>query len=166
MRLLLRANAHRPVSDGAVEVAASPDTYLREAWRWQVRLLDADAPPSPVDVASAVARLEVLLAVGSRLEVLADPAAVHAVAEVLAAPGSSGSPAGTLARDTGEVVVLVCAGGDVVVEGRHVLGDRDALVLAGDDPLLVALDWPAGSVADLGVVRLRPVGAPELTWVP
>ncbi len=160
MRLLLRANAHRRVDVGAWEVAASPDTHHRERWLWQVRLLiDRNRPShTPLPQAHRVARS---LPGGAVLEVAADPLAVMTTVEV-GEPGASS----TVDRVQDEVVVLVACGGQVLVESRHLLADRDAMVLAGDDPFSVSVRHPQGSRSRAAVVRLRSAEGRALGWVP
>ena len=154
MRLLLRANAHRPV-DGGVEVAASPDTPTRpEPWSWHVRLL-ADAT-----CAEGAAR-SVRLRAGGRWEAVA----VDVDPEVVTPELSLVDLAGTtqVDRDEDDLVALVVATGSVLVEGRHALLPGDAMVLTGDDPLTVSA---TGSDGTLALVRLSSVREPSVGWVP
>lgn len=170
MRLLLRANAHRQVDGGCREVAAAPDTPRREPWQWQVRLLAAGHGPSAAPLPGA-RRIAEPLPDGALLEVTADPAAVRPGVEVVD-PGAGT----TLERAEGDVVVLVSSGGRLLVEGRHLLADADAMVLAGaDDPLSVDVRRPDGAGtagapdspdARLAVIRLSPAGDRALSWVP
>lgn len=162
MRLLLRANTHRQVDTGNWEVAASPDTPLRERWQWQVRLHNGTPAPAPARATpSDVHRVDHPLPGGTTLEVAVD--AVHVTSAVeLADPGDA--PA--LDRRTDELVVLIASGGPVLVEDRHLLADRDALVLEGDDPTRVGVRLPEGSQGLVAVVRLRSAGRRVLGWVP
>ncbi|MFE9171112.1 hypothetical protein ACFYNZ_16570 [Streptomyces kebangsaanensis] len=166
MRLLLRANAHRQVDGGCREVAAAPDTPRREPWQWQVRLLAAGHGPSAAPLPGA-RRIAEPLPDGAVLEVAADPAVVRPGVEVVD-PGAGT----TLDRAEGDVVVLVSSGGRLLVEGRHLLADADAMVLAGDDPLSVdvrrpdSADTPGSTDARLAVIRLAPAGDRVLSWVP
>ncbi|MFJ2568349.1 hypothetical protein ACIP6V_15365 [Streptomyces sp. NPDC088770] len=178
MRLLLRANAHRQVDGGCREVAAAPDTPRRETWQWQVRLLAQGHGPTTAPLPGA-RRVTETLPDGAVLEVAADPAAVTARVEVLD-PG-----AGTIVdRAEDDVLVLVSTGGRLLVEGRHLLADADAMVLAGDDPLHVDVRHPDGPAccdgpvsgddpvscdgpdARVAVVRLGSARGRTLSWVP
>jgi hypothetical protein len=157
MRLLLRANAHRALDDTSLEIAASPDTPDRERWQWHVRL---HATPTAGDGTTVTA--PVVLQDGSTgtLEVNADPRRISAAIQVL--------PVEThleLDRAEPELVVLLVVGGAALVEGRHLLAERDALVLQGDDPLRVGIDAATGCVS-AAVVRLRPLHDRVLAWVP
>ncbi|KUO12371.1 hypothetical protein [Streptomyces sp. DSM 15324] len=160
MRLLLRANAHRHVGGACWEVAASPDTPRRERWQWQVCLLAGDRGHADAPSPTAL-RVAAPLPGGTTVEVAADPLTVAPAVEVLD-PGSSP----TVVRTDGELVVLIASGGRVLVEERHLLADADALVLAGDDPLVVGVRRPDGSDSRLAVVRLAPVQDSALSWVP
>ncbi len=157
MRLLLRANAHRILDGESEEIAASPDTPNRESWQWHIRL-HTGTPALPNGV---VAR-PILLQDGSSatLEVAADPEQVDAHSEILPVPAHA-----DLVRSQAELMVLLVVGGAALVEGRHLLEERDALVLEGDDPLRVGIDAAAGSVT-VAVIRLHPVGERALAWVP
>ena len=154
MRLLLRANAHRPV-DGGVEVAASPDTPTRpDPWAWQIRLHD-DA------LATDAGGTRVALGPGGRwgaLQVDSDPALVRHELEVLRLDGST-----EVSRDEADLVALVVTDGSALVEDRHALATGDAMVFTGDDPLTVRTTAPGGEVV---LVRLRPVTDVEVGWVP
>lgn len=180
MRLLLRADAHRPV-DGGIEVAASPDTPRREAWQWHVRVVDdrtavggggdgasnpsahrqngraEGAPVGPKVVTVALPRS----GSNSLLEIATDARAVAATAEVVIA----GDPV-TLDRDEREVVVMIVGQGRARIEGRHSLGELDALVLEGDDPLSVTVEREGEAPTSVGVVRLRSAGERAIGWVP
>ncbi|PZH20048.1 hypothetical protein C1I97_01900 [Streptomyces sp. NTH33] len=167
MRLLLRANAHRPVDGGGREVAAAPDTPRREPWQWQVRLLAGGHGPTTAPLPGA-RRIAEPLPDGTVLEVAADPAAVCPDVEIVD-PGAGT----TVDRAESDVLVLVACGGRLLVEGRHLLADADAMVLAGaDDPLSVEVRHPDGrGVPDgpdarLALVRLSPAGDRALSWVP
>ncbi|MFF4827388.1 hypothetical protein [Streptomyces sp. NPDC001312] len=166
MRLLLRANAHRQVDGGCREVAAAPDTPRREPWQWQVRLLAEGHGPSTAPLPGA-RRITEALPDGALLEVAADPAAVRARVEVLDAGAGT-----TVDRAEDDVLVLVSTGGRLLVEERHLLADADAMVLAGDDPLHVAVRHPDGPGPSDGpetrvaVVRLGSARGRTLSWVP
>ncbi|TAM92815.1 MAG: hypothetical protein EPN43_01890 [Jatrophihabitans sp.] len=161
MRLLLRANSHRTTPDGSVEIASSPDTPRREAWQWQVRISDAgSASAAAAGTATAVAELHrpggpVVLAV------TADPHAATPHADVIDV-----STRTEVTRTEGEIVVLVAVSGSVLAEGRHLLGELDALVLAGEDPLRLELEPGSHQAASMALARLEPGGADGLTWVP
>lgn len=154
MRLLLRRNAHRVVG-AEIEIAASPDTPDRERWLWHVRLTEATGPES---ASIALNRSD-----GSVSAVTAsvDPAAI--VADVRA---SEPTETVRVVRSAAELVVLVVGAGAVLVEGRHRLAELDALVLAGDELLTVAVEPRPGEAVSLATVRLRPVTGAQLSWVP
>lgn len=176
MRLLLRADAHRPV-DGGIEVAASPDTPRREAWQWYVRVVDDRVgggdehdetaprhngrPQGGVNSPKLVSVTLPRAGSSSVLEVATDAVAVTATAEVVI----TGEPL-TLERDRREVVVLIVGQGCARVEGRHSLGELDALVLEGDDPLSVTLERGGEASTSVGVVRLRSADERDIGWVP
>ncbi|MGW0994763.1 hypothetical protein ACWD5V_15935 [Streptomyces sp. NPDC002523] len=160
MRLLLRANAHRSLSDHCREVAASPDTPRREPWQWQVRLLthgrtQTDAP------GLSVHRIATKLPGGTILEVAADPATVVTAVDVV-----DPSSTAVMDRKEEELVVLIACGGRVLLEDRHLLSEADALVLAGDDPLRVTVRRPDGAASRVAMVRLSATGVGTLGWVP
>lgn len=157
MRLLLRANAHHPIDATSTEIAASPDTPHRERWQWHVRLHAGAAGPDGDAVTAPV-----VLADGSvaTLEVAADREHVDPQVEILPVDAHV-----ELTRGEPELLVLIVIGGAALVEGRHLLTERDALVFQGDDPLRVGIDAAAGSVS-AAVVRLRPVRDRVLAWVP
>ncbi|HEX5533314.1 MAG TPA: hypothetical protein VFX33_06185 [Actinomycetales bacterium] len=162
MRLLMRANAHRPVPEGdgpgGVEVASSPDTPGRpERWLWHMRLLDGAPAPSEGKVTLAMGQ-------GRTLEVTVNTGAVRADVQLLDVTESE-----LLDRDEKELVALIASESVAVVEGRHVLHPSDTLVLEGDDPLRVSVR-PANGHASVAVVRLTsatdgPHGM-SVNWVP
>lgn len=159
MRLLLRASSHRTAADGAVEIASSPDTPRRERWQWSLRLTDTAAEES---TATATAAVTLHRPGGPAvLVVTADPAVVVPHAELLdlTAPAE-------VTRTEGEVVVLVVGAGLVRAEGRHVLGELDALVLAGDDPLRLTVEQASANTASVAQVRLHPADGGGIAWVP
>lgn len=163
MRLLLRANAHR-VTDGGVEVAASPDTPGREAWQWHVRVLDprpAGTGQGPPGVDRQVASLPGPGGSGSVLEVSSAARVVTAKVEVVVAGEGV-----TLERDPDEIVLLVVGEGRARVEDRHLLGELDTLVLEGDDPFVIGLERAGVEPTSVGVVRLRAAGDRAIGWVP
>jgi hypothetical protein len=150
MRLLLRANAHRP-TDGGLEVAASPDTPSRpDPWTWHIRLLE-----DPGESAGVAA----IPGPWPALAVETDPARVRPDVSVLRLKGAT-----NVERDEAELLALVVASGSVLLEGRHAMSPGDVLVLAGDDPLHVGATSSDGVLA---VVRLVSVqGGGPLGWVP
>ncbi|MDN5803524.1 MAG: hypothetical protein L0H26_02895 [Microlunatus sp.] len=171
MRILVRANAHRPVLDDSgqvgVEVASSPDTPGRpDRWTWSIRLLDQ--PPSPTvaepsgdDHLADVVRRDLDGPDGSgTLEVAVDPAVVAPEVDVLGF-----SEAGELERDPNDLVALLVTEGAADIEGRHLLRRLDTLVLEGDDPVRISID-PTGGPASVAVVRLRSTQAATVNWVP
>lgn len=162
MRLLLRANSHRPLDGAGLELASSPDTAGRELWQWQLRLDAAQAAP-PVRTHVAVAQSELARSDGefSALSLSTDPTCVTAQIETLEVNGL-----GWLERDERQLVALVVGRGRVLVERRHLLAELDVLVLEGDDPFAVSLERGGDEPATLGVARLDPVGATRIAWVP
>lgn len=163
MRLLLRANSHRLVDPGVTELAAAPDTPLRERWQWHLRLHDCVPEAAEGSVIRTVRRGDG----GSQvLEVTADPGIARPDTELIEA-GSRVE----VRRAAEELLVLVVHRGAALVEQRHLLAELDAMVLEGDDPLSVSVD-PADSVdsghSPLGVavVRLTPTNPGPLAWVP
>jgi hypothetical protein len=178
MRILVRANAHRPVLESGctvgVEVAASPDTPGRpERWAWHIRLLDARARPSMpaahpggVGVTSSAAPAggeRTLVELGPQdacrvLEVQVDPALARVDVETVAAGEDV-----VLARPNQELMAVVASAGEVLLEDRHRLSAGDAILLTGDDPLAVRVSTARGAVV---VVRLRSPSGQPLGWVP
>lgn len=161
MRLLLRAAAHRELGDGRLEIAASPDTPRREAWRWHVRLLPADAGPSSDAPAPHARRTVASLPGGRSVEVAADLASVTSALDVLAVGDGT-----TVQRAPDEIVVLIACGGALLVEERHLLADADALVLEGEDPPSARVQAADGGRESVAVVRLRSPGGAGISWVP
>lgn len=176
MRLLLRANSHRPAWAGGsivgVEVAASPDTPARpEPWAWHIRLLDDRAPLDVVHTQSQRDGVRTLddwsdklthrLALsGGRhkaLEVAVDRRLVGASTELVHDEEL------VLERPEEELLAVVVSSGAVVVERRHTLGVGDAVVLTGDDPLAVSLSTARGAAV---VVRLNAPHGRSVSWVP
>lgn len=162
MRLLLRANSHRRPAAGETEIAASPDTPLREPWQWDLRLLDGPGQPQQQPGRSADA-VQLTRSDGSTslLILTADPDTVTPELEVL----DLGAPV-SVERTERELLALVVGRGTALVEGRHVLGELDAMVLAGDDPSGVRIERVSDGAASVALVRLRPSGLGALAWVP
>jgi hypothetical protein len=158
MRLLLRRNSHRTV-DGAVEIASSPDTPLRERWQWHLRISPADARPA--DATTTVTELDRGRGAVSLVTISVDPVLVAADVSHL----ELGEPR-RLERPEEELVVLVIGSGVALVEGRHLLNELDAMVLAGDDPLEVELERASAEPVSLAVVRLSSVDDSSVAWVP
>ena len=157
MRLLLRANAHRSLDTGATEIAASPDTPLRERWQWHVRLHDEAPALAPDALSATVARGD---GTSSLLEVSADPGVARPVVELLEVAARA-----QVRRTPDELVLLLVNRGAALVEQRHLLAELDAMVFEGDDPLEVSVDSAHGPL-EVAVVRLRPAVARPLAWVP
>lgn len=163
MRLLLRANSHRPGPGGELEIAASPDTRYRERWQWDVRLApEHGVPPSGAPADRALeARAALRLADGAVMQVLARAAPAEAVPSVeihrLTAPLE-------LRRDLQEVVVVLAGGPGLLLEGRHLLGCLDAMVLEGEDPFTIPLEAAGAEATPVAVIRL--MGTAGLGWVP
>jgi hypothetical protein len=164
VRLLLRANAHRPVATGnghtAVEVAASPDTPGRsEPWLWNIRLLDGAPAGRPDDDPARVS-----LPLGpdvATLEVTVDAGAVRPEVVLVELTDSR-----LVDRDERELMALLVASGRCLVEGRHQLQHRDTMVLEGDDPLEISIAPVGGQPSSVAIVRLQGTGARTLGWVP
>lgn len=152
MRLLLRANAHRPV-DAGLEVAASPDTPTRpEPWRWNLRLLDG----LPGDGAAAIA-LETD-SPWAALVVDTDPTAVRPDVSVVTLDGTC-----RVERPEDDLLALVVTSGSALIEGRHALAPGDAMVLTGEDPLSVDATGTDGTMI---LVRLSSSDGSAVAWVP
>lgn len=167
MRLLMRADAHRPVATGngrrAVEVAASPDSPRpSEPWQWHIRLLPGAGAGDPGSSPGTLSeRVELGRdGEGTLLEVTVDPAAVHPRVEVVELTGRR-----LIERDERDLLALLVASGNCLVEDRHLLGARDAMVLEGDDPVTVAVVPEGPDLVRLAVVRLGATSGP-LGWVP
>ena len=160
MRLLVRSSAHRRLEGGGAEIAASPDTPGRERWLWDLRLDDptTDGPDGAV-------RREATLRRGSeevsRVALDVDPDRVVGEVDVHHLTEVTG-----LTRHVGELVAIFVGRGQVRVEGRHVLGELDALILEGDDPLDVALESEPEGEASVAVARVRYVDGSRVAWVP
>lgn len=157
MRLLLRANSHRSAPDGTVEIAASPDTPRRERWEWHLRLSDST---NDVRAGTTTAAVKLDRRDGPAvLTLTSDPAVVLPQAGLLDLPAE-------LTRTERELVLLVVGSGTVRAEGRHLLSELDALVLAGDDPLQIELEQASADAASVALIRLEPAGAASIGWVP
>ena len=174
----MRANAHRPVLAAGravgVEVAASPDPPGRpEPWSWHIRLLTAKAQPRTVDEravgvadrgaepipGSARTLVELSSSDAFRvLEVQVDPEQLTADVQLVAPRAEQ-----LLERAEEELMAVVAASGEAMLEDRHRLLAGDALVLSGDDPLAVRACNPGGALA---VVRLRATQRRTVGWVP
>lgn len=162
MRLLLRSNAHRPI-EGGWEVAASPDTPNREVWQWDLRLVRPHAAvpePTPGSECQAIT-LPGDDGSALTLQLTCDPTRVAAKAEVMIAGGPT-----TIERDVRELTVLVVGQGRARVEGRHLLGALDAMVLEGDDPLALDVERAGEHPTSVGVVRIRSAVPQPISWVP
>ncbi|MGN6781454.1 MAG: hypothetical protein ACTHJH_08130 [Marmoricola sp.] len=162
MRLLLRANAHRPVGETGLELASSPDTAGREQWQWHLRLDDGAGAPAP-DRDAVVARTALARPAdrSSELTLSTDPDHVTGAVEQLEV-----NAAERIHREERELLVLVVGSGHVLVEGRHRLGELDAMVLEGDDPYDVSVAPLDHGSAAIGVARLEPVDDTRIAWVP
>lgn len=177
MRLLLRANSHRPLaaaaagSDdapgagyGGYEVAASPDTPTRpDRWSWHIRVLEpslvhADASASSPVLGAPAAGGAGADASAAFVEELVElgAGAVYRVLEVGYDPQAvrpdialvETGEGRRLTREERDLTVLLVVAGQVRVEHRHDLAPGDVLILAGDDPL--AVDLSPGHGADPG----------------
>lgn len=158
MRLLLRKNSHRNV-EGTVEIASSPDTPRRERWQWHLRIPATSVPPT--DPNTTVARLDRGRGSVSLVAVSVDPTAVTADVSQIAIRESH-----RIERVEEQLVILVVGSGAMLAEGRHILNELDALVLAGDDPLDLELAQLSAEPVSLAVVRLSSVDATSVAWVP
>lgn len=161
MRLLLRANAHRTEPGGGTEVAASPDTHGRERWQWDVRLVPDTGSQSPDPEGAMVASGALRLGDGQTRRVMARSAAEAAVPSVEIHQVGARTE---LTRELQEVMVLISGGPGLLIEGRHHLGQLDALILEGDDPFSVPLEAQGAEGTPLAVIRLK--GRAALGWVP
>ncbi|WP_020495644.1 hypothetical protein [Sciscionella marina] len=162
MRLLLRSDAHRYREDGW-EIAASPDTPGREQWQWDLCLIPAHAArtePKPAIERHTVSFGEHGGTV-CELRLDSDPNRVTAKTEMLIA----GEPS-QINRDPHELTVLVVGQGSARLEGRHVLDTFDAIVLEGDDPLVLAIERAEQRPTSLCLVRIRSAATQPISWVP
>lgn len=159
MRLLLRATSHQRSGEGDTQIAASPDTVHREAWQWDLRLLDAVGPQErQSSTAVALARSD---GSTSHLVLSVDPDVVTPALEIL----DLTTPV-EIERLSDELVAFVVGGGVVLIEGRHVLGELDVMVLAGQDPTSVQVEQLSDERPCVALVRLSPSGSASLAWVP
>ena len=158
MKLLLRANAHRPV-DGVVEIASSPDTPRREPWQWSLRT----ASPVGVDGNSHTisATLDPSGDPGERLALSIDPDRVSGEMS----PVDLSSPT-VVRRSADELIMLVVGRGTALLDRAFLLTPLDTMVLAGDDPLEISVSQASAEPASLVMVRLRSVDSDEVSWVP
>ena len=163
MRLLLRRNSHRNV-EGTVEIASSPDTPRRERWQWHLRIPATPVPLTevpPTDANTTVARLDRGRGSVSLVAVSVDPTAVTAAVSQVTIRETQ-----RIERAEEQLVILVVGSGTVLAEGRHLLNELDALVLAGDDPLDLELAQASAEPVSLAVVRLSSVTSTSVAWVP
>lgn len=159
MRLLLRASSHHRSGAGDTQIAASPDTLHREAWQWDLRLHDTSGTPErQSSTAVALTRSDGSV---SHLVLNADADVVTAAVELLDLDQSA-----EIERTADELVVFVVGSGSVLIEGRHVLGELDAMVLAGRDPSRVRVQQLSDPGPCVALVRLSPRGSGSLAWVP
>lgn len=167
MRLLMRRGSQRAPAEGVTVVAASPDTPQRERWQWQASVVEGGQEESGVPDVPVYAHV-VTLPLG-RSVYGTDPAVLHVAADPDHAIADVGridldEPA-TLTKRIDEVAVLLVDRGSVVVEGRHLLGVGDVLVLEGDDPVEISVAERQGP-AGVTVARLTPAAGRTLGWVP
>jgi hypothetical protein len=162
VRLLLRANSYDADDTGGTRIAASPDTPGRERWQWELGIAQTHPPGDDSD-GGHIQSVRLLRSADSttRVVLTADPRAVSAALATL----DLSEPA-HLARDPRELLALVVGRGVALAEGRHVLGELDTVVLAGDDPTDVRVEQISEEPVSLAVVRLRPAGTDGLAWVP
>lgn len=159
MRLLVRANSHRPIADGVVGVASSPDTPHREKWLWSVQL------GGPAPLGDHPAGVQVLTVAGdgdprSTVVLAYDPDVVEATLERFDEAGD-----GRFRRDRRQVAVLI-SGSDALIEGRHRLAAGDAIILEGDDATDVTVGGIDAEPVRLIVARLSYVDGTRMAWVP
>src|SRR5262245_7792528 len=130
MKLLLRANAHRPV-DGVVEIASSPDTPRREPWQWSLRT----APPGISEVGSHTisANLDPTGDLPEQLALSIDPDRVSAEMS----PVDLSSPT-SVRRSADELIMLVVGHGTALLDRDFLLRRLDAMIVAGEDPLEIS----------------------------
>jgi hypothetical protein len=157
MRLLLRGNSHRRLGQESVEIAAAPDTPLRERWQWHVRLHDGSFSLDEEAAGTVVVRGD---GTQQLLEVSTDRAVARPEVELLDVATRT-----TVRRTTDELLLLLVHRGAALVEQRHLLAELDVMVLEGDDPLELSVD-AADSPLGLAVVRLHPALDRPLAWVP
>jgi len=157
MRLLLRANAHRRSDEGSIEVAASPDTPDRERWQWHIRLVEVEPGQNPPEKGVRLADGEGnqrLLQVSTDVETTRAEVVVHEVEQPM-----------VIHRPSTDLLVLLVHQGEALIEHRHRLGELDALVLEGDDPLEISVE-PTTVPAGISIVRLSATADRPLAWVP
>jgi hypothetical protein len=154
MQLLLRRAALglRPDdADGAITLAASPDSLARAAWLWDVRVVAAPAGgPAAYDV-PGIGRHDVV--------VHRDEAVIRSDQRTLELDGSV-----VLGRPRDELWLAVVETGSPRT-GSFALAPGDVLVWEGDDPLGVALEAAHGP-ATLAMVALARLDGTPLRWVP
>lgn len=160
----MRRGSQREPAEGVTVVAASPDTPQRERWQWQASVVEGSDEVPGLPTGAQVVTMPL-----GRSVYGVDPAVLHvatdpdlAVADV--ARIDLDEPA-TLTKRVDEVAVLLVDRGTVVVEGRHLLGVGDVLVLEGDDPVQISVEerqCPAG----VAMARLTPAAGRTLGWVP
>ncbi len=141
MQLILRQPAARDAGDGStgVVVAASPDTFGREQWQWDVRICESEAG-FDVAVAHNVESIEV---VEESIDVSASFEATREVAELWLA-----------------VVVK-----KPVIHGQFRLEAGDVAVWEGDDPVRIRVQAVEDD-ARLQLVRIRRRDGKAARWVP
>jgi hypothetical protein len=159
VRLLLRAASHQRSGEGDTQIAASPDTLHREAWQWDLRLLDPNVDQERKSATSvALTRSDGSV---SHLTLCVDTDVVTPTLEIL----DLATPV-EIERVPDELVAFVVGSGVVLIEGRHVLGELDAMVLAGQDPSSVRVQRLSDERPCVALVRLSPSGFGSLAWVP
>lgn len=131
----------------------------REAWQWDLRLLGAiGAPERQSSTSVALARSD---GSTSYLALSVDPDVVTPSLEIL----DLTTPV-EIDRVIDELVAFVVGSGVVLIEGRHVLGELDVMVLAGQDPTCVQVEQLSDERPCVALVRLSPSGSGSLAWVP
>ena len=155
MRLILRGAARALGDEGAVMLAAGPDSLARQPWQWDLRVCrDAVGESLSVDGAG----------VGPHhVCVRCDPSAVTGHLREVVVEAGPAAPL-VLARPAEQLWVAVVEQGRVRHGGFDV-GPGDVLVWEGDDPLGVTLA-PIDGPALLVLAALARIDGHALRWVP
>jgi hypothetical protein len=141
MQLILRQPAARDSGDEStgVVVAASPDTFGREQWQWDVRLAES--------------------ADGYAVTVSHNADLINVVEETLQLSG--GFSAG---RNVNELwLAVVCR--DPIVHGTFRLEPGDVAIWEGDDPDMIAIH-PLTGYSTIRLIRISRRDGKAARWVP
>ena len=141
MQLVLRQPAARDSGDEStgVVVAASPDTFGREQWQWDVRVTDALC--------------------GFEVTVAHNPELIHVVEERIDI-----APTYEAMREADELWLLVVVEREIA-HGHFRLEAGDVAVWEGEDPIRIRLDAIDG-LAVVRLVRITRRDGKAARWVP